>query len=414
MNLIASTHASDEAARLNGRPDLGSMRAIALFRALQLGDLLCAVPAMRALRRAAPHAVITLVGLPWAQDFASRYAHYIDDFIAFPGFPGLPESTPRIDGLPGFFEQAQARKFDLALQLHGSGALSNPLTVALGARRHAGYVVEGAYCPDPDNFLHWQEREHEVLRNLRLIRHLGADEDDTALEFPLEYADFEALEHTLQRAAVRLGSPGQYACLHAGARLPSRRWPPQHFAQVAHGLMQQGWTVVLTGTQDERSIVDAVLQAMGSIERRQAINLCGQTSLGALAALVAGAGLVVCNDTAMSHIAAAVATPSVVVCCGADPQRWAPLDHQRHRVLLADVPCRPCAHVRCPVGHPCALNVSAEQVLQAACSLSRTAMLARDAVSSSVPDVSHGMTRRLHRIPDQRTSAAPATRRLEP
>jgi ADP-heptose:LPS heptosyltransferase len=346
--------------------DFAGMRRIAVFRVLQLGDMLCTVPALRALRRAAPHAEVTLIGLPWAAGFVERFCMYLDRHMCFPGYPGMPESEPDMRALPDFFAAARERQFDLALQLHGSGGLSNPLTLALGAARTAGFYAVGDPCPDAATYALWSEGEHEVLRYLRLLQLLGVPSRGEQLAFPLRTEDHAALA----RAAPGL-APGSYVCIHPGARLPSRRWPPQRFAQVADGLAGQGWTVVITGSPDERQLTQAVRAAM----RSQAIDLTGATTLGSLAALLAGARLLVCNDTGVSHVAAAMATPSVVVCSGADPGRWAPLDRKRHRVLHADVPCRPCAHRVCPIGHPCATGVSSASVLASAEALCREAAL---------------------------------------
>jgi ADP-heptose:LPS heptosyltransferase len=327
---------------------------IAVFRALQLGDMLCAVPALRALRAAAPQAHITLVGMPWAQSFVRRFGKYIDDFIAFPGFPGFPEQPADLAALPCFLEEAQSRQFDLAIQMHGSGSLSNPLAVLLGAARTAGFYQAGQHCPDAARFLLWDEDEHEVTRYIRLMEFLGIPQQGDALEFPL----FEEDQASLHRAGRPLPAPGSYVVVHPGARLPSRRWLPQRFAEVADHLADSGLQVVVTGSSEEREVVRAVTTAM----RASAINLCGATDLGALAALVSQARLVVCNDTGISHVAAALATPSVVVCCGSDPKRWAPLDSARHCVIGAAVPCRPCMHQVCPVGHHCAEYIVAEMV----------------------------------------------------
>lgn len=121
---------------------------------------------------------------------------------------------------------------------------------------------------------------------------------------------------------------------------------------------------MLTGSPEERGVAAEVMEHMAA----PALDLTGRTTLGALALalVVSRAALVVSNDTAMSHIAAAGGTPSVIVSSGADPVRWAPLDQARHRVLFASVACRPCAYEACPIGHPCALDVRAERVLEAA------------------------------------------------
>jgi ADP-heptose:LPS heptosyltransferase len=331
---------------------------IAVFRALQLGDLLCAVPALRALRIACPRARITLIGLAWARDFVDRMP-YLDDFVAFPGFPGLVETTPDIAQLPAFFAAMQRRRFDLAIQLHGSGGITNSLVAALGARRTAGFVSEGAWCPDPDLFMPWPQRGSEVQRLLALVTRLGARPCGEHLELPILAAERRAFNELCPTLAI---SGQAYVCMHPGARLATRRWLPERFAQVADALAGAGWTIVLTGTASEARVIHEVRARMSA----PAIDLAGRTSLGTLATLVERARLVICNDTGISHIAAATRTPSIVVCCGADPERWRPLDVARHHMLWAPVPCRPCTHIHCPTDHECAHGITADRVLAVA------------------------------------------------
>lgn len=355
-------------------------RKIAIFRALQLGDMLCVVPALRALRAAAPLSHIVLIGLPWATTFAKRFSKYIDSLLVFPGFPAFPEQPAHINAIPHFLSEAQRQRFDLALQMHGSGSLSNAFAVMVGAERSAGFFVPGQYCPDPNTYLPWEEREHEVLRYVRLMRHLGVRPAGEHLEFPLTEADYRAL----QRCDIGLPAPGAYVCIHPGARLPSRRWLPQRFAEVADRLAMEGLKIVLTGSADESDVVRAVQKAM----RMPALDLTGKTELGTLAALIAQARLLVSNDTGVSHIAAAVATPSVIISCGCDTARWAPLDEARHCVLSADVSCRPCMHQVCPTGHQCADDISVEAVLEMA---ARALHMTHEMTYATTHDIKHGM-----------------------
>jgi ADP-heptose:LPS heptosyltransferase len=362
----------------------GPVERIAVFRALMLGDLLCAVPALRALRRGFPKALLTLVGLPSAQALAERLS-CIDDFIVFPGHPGLPEVACDVRRLPAFLAEVQARRFDLAVQLHGSGPIVNPLVASFGARHSAGFYNDHAWRPDEDAGLYvpWPERGHEIERLLALTDGLGLARSGVHLEFPLRDADREAL------AAVWPGAYGsrRYVCVHAGAQLPSRRWPVERFAAVANRLAEGGMTVVLTGTAGEAELAARLSAAI----EYPIVNLVGKTDLWTLGALIERAAVLVCNDTGVSHIAAALATPSVVIACGSDVARWAPLDSVRHPVLWQPMDCRPCSHRVCPFGHGCATAIEVSEVMQA---LTRQLLRPRDP-----------------RRPRRRLSCAPPARR---
>jgi ADP-heptose:LPS heptosyltransferase len=297
---------------------------IVILRALQLGDLLCSVPAFRALRAAFPHANITLAGLPWATMFVERFSTYLDDFIEFPGFPGFPEQRPNVAEFPYFLIEMQSMNFDLALQMQGSDGNANSLISLFGAKDQAGFYTTGKYNPDPENFLEYPEHESEVWRHLRLMEFLGIPLQGDELEFPLFDQDLKNFfllekEHNLH----------SYICVHPGAQALSRRWDAQKFAQVADGLAAQGYQIVLTGTSDKLQLANEVAEQM----QAPAINLAGKTQLGTLAALLSQASLVLCNDTGISHVAAAVKAPSVVLFSDSDPYRWAPQNQRLHKIL---------------------------------------------------------------------------------
>jgi ADP-heptose:LPS heptosyltransferase len=299
---------------------------LAVLRALKLGDLLVAVPAFRALRAAWPKAEILLVGLPWARSFVERYRCYLDGFREFPGYPGLPEREPDVPRIPAFLREMQEERFDLAIQLHGSGSFVNSLTVLLGARRAAGFFVPGEYCPDAELFCPWPTRGREVMRLLALLEFLGLPTQGDHLEFPLRDEDFRALDQLEGAKALRAG---EYICLHPGASVPERRWPPEWFAGIGDALARRGLQPVLTGSAAEADLTASVARAM----QAPALNRAGRTDLGTLSALRSRSRLLVCNDTGVSHLADALRVPSVVLSTGNNPERWGPRDRRLHRVL---------------------------------------------------------------------------------
>ena len=348
------------------------VQRLLVFRALMLGDMICATPALRALRAAWPRAEIALIGMPGLAAWAARQTT-IDDFIAFPGWPGLPEQPAPTSRMGrAFVSSIRRRRFDLALQMHGSGAIVNPLVVAMGARWNAGFVGRQAWRPQADRsrFCRWPEQGLEADRLLALIDHLKLPRAGQQLDFPLQLADrsaAHALLSGLMAGGMAAGAPlaaAPYVVLHAGSQLPSRRWLPERFAEVADALAGHGLEVLLTGSAAEAPLTAAVRAAMQ--RPHAAHDIAGRTELGTLGALIESASLLVCNDTGVSHIAAALGTPSVVIACGSDVTRWAPADAARHRVFWQDAPCRPCSTPERPHQSACARAVETGPVIQAA------------------------------------------------
>lgn len=303
---------------------LNGIKKIVVFRALQIGDMLCAIPAIRAVHNAYPNAKITLVGLPWAKMLAERFPNYFHSLVTFPGYPGLPEQPVDYFAFPDFLKKVQQENFDLAIQMHGGGIISNPLVDLFAAKNIAGFYTKNNSCPNKDLFIEYPDNIHEIKRHLKLIEALGITESDTELEFPItkkDIADFE-------KAALPV-KPGRYVIIHPGARGVNRQWDPENFAAIGNYCCENGLQVIITGTKDEMPIVENVSRHM----KYEPIIAAGKTSLGAVAVLIKSAAALVSNCTGVSHIAAALKTKSIVISLDGEPYRWGPLNKSLHTTI---------------------------------------------------------------------------------
>ncbi len=305
------------------------IKRIAIFRALFVGDLLCSAPALRALQRGFPGAEITLIGLPWAQEFV-EHVPYIDRLLVFPGYPGINEVPVQAEQTAGFLKAARATGYDLAIQMHGDGNVSNGFVAELGARTSLGFCRAGDARLSMS--LLYLSEEHEVRRWLRLVAALGIDASDIRIDFPLTRAERRLARRLLSPAHTRVRGAGPLIGLHTGAKDAARRWPAECFAALADMLVERlGARIVLTGSESERAITTAVRRSM----HHEARDLAGTTSLGEFTAVIEALDLLVTNDTGASHIAAATETPSVVLFGLSRPEGWAPLDRGQHRIVDA-------------------------------------------------------------------------------
>lgn len=268
--------------RLLGDPD-GTPEVLAL-RALKLGDLLVAVPAIHAIKRALPDHRVILAVPAWLDPILDL----VDGVDALLPTPGLDAPLTIEHG-----------RVDTVVNLHGSGPESRGLLDALGARRTVGHRAPGWDGPE------WLDGLLERYRWARLVSAHGmpADQDDVGLKHPGP--------SSRPRAAV----------VHVGAFYGCRRWPADRFARVAAALERDGREVVFTGSEAERARALEVAERAGLPEERV---LAGRIGLGEFAAVIHDAAIVVSADTGAAHLASAYGVPSVVIFGPAPVEEWGP------------------------------------------------------------------------------------------
>ncbi|MFV2100717.1 glycosyltransferase family 9 protein [Micromonospora sp. LOL_024] len=272
---------------------------ILALRALGVGDLVTAVPALRALRAAYPDRELVLAAPAWLAPLVELVG-------------GVERLLPT-DGLDRLVRPVGP--VEIAVNLHGRGPDSHRLLgVARPGRLFAFANAEAGHTDGPE----WDDAEHEVSRWCRLLGGYGVPADATDLD--------------LRRP--ELGTmPGGVTVLHPGSKVPAKCWPPGRYAALARELTARGHRVVLTGSAPERVTASRIGFAAGLPATAV---LAGRTDLARLAALVAHARLVVSGDTGVAHLATGYRTPSVVLFGPVPPARWGPPpERRRHRALWA-------------------------------------------------------------------------------
>ncbi|MBV8989440.1 MAG: glycosyltransferase family 9 protein [Solirubrobacterales bacterium] len=296
--------AADDPRSSFGTPARPRLPRLLVLRALGLGDLLTAVPALRALTRAYPDHERLLAAPSELEPLVEMIE--ADGQRAIHGVVDLGPLEP----LPG-----ELRGPEVAVNLHGKGPQSHRLLLATHPRRVVWFenreIAESWGAP------RWRADEHEVTRWCRLLSESGVPADPGRLDLPPPPAGPELL-----RGAT---------IVHPGAGSPARRWPPQRFARVARALADRGDRVIVTGAANERPLAHTVARAAdlprGSV-------LAGEIDLRGLAQAVAAARLVICGDTGIGHLATAFGTPSLLLFGPTPPAQWGPPpDRKQHRVL---------------------------------------------------------------------------------
>ncbi len=314
-------------------------RRILILKPSSLGDVVHALPVLAALRSRWPDAAISwllnrgLVGLldghPWIAEVIP-----FDRKAIGPG----PRGLLAIYRLAGRLRSA---RFDLVIDLQGllrSGLLAwstrSPVRIGLAdAREGATRFYTHRIAADPG-------RPHAVDRLLVIPEALGIATGPARFVLP-PFASERAWAR--DRLAML---PRPRIVFNMGARWPTKRWPPESFAEVARlAVHERGAGLVVVGASEDRPTVERFLGRLGPLAT-DVVDLAGATSLPQLAAVAAESDLFLSNDSGPLHLAAAAGAEVVGIYTCTRPERTGPYG-PRASWVATGVPCAGSCVKRC-------------------------------------------------------------------
>jgi lipopolysaccharide heptosyltransferase I len=282
---------------------------ILIVRLGSLGDLIHAIPAAAAIRRAYPGAKID-----WLVDIRH------DDLLAL--VPAIDRhiavNTSSVASVWTALGGLRRSHYDVALDLQG--LLKSAVLARLsGARRVVGFPapllrertarmfyteVAGLAAP------------HVIEKNLSLLQAIGIRVPD--VEFPLDDRRPEIVAAARERLGIGRDAP--FAIINPGAAWPNKRWPPVYFAEVSRALAARYnlRSIVLWGPHEEQLAQTVVTASDGTAA------VSPPTTIADLVSLTKAAVLMISGDTGPMHVAGAVGTPLVGIFGPTDPARNGP------------------------------------------------------------------------------------------
>jgi heptosyltransferase-2 len=313
-----------------------------------LGDAVMALPAIADVRRASPHAEMTVAARPSIAPLFSM-ASEVDHSLAIDAQPHLRETGNELAN----------QGFDTALLLPNS--MRAALVVALaGIPERWGYRanLRGAFLT---RAIARPSGLHQAEYYQQLVHALGFPNGPMEPRIALSPAT-RAAATTMLRDAGWDGRAPLVALAPGAAYGAAKRWPSERFAALAASLVADGVQSVMIGAAADRLTADEVARACQS---PSLLTLVGRTDLPTLAGVLATCRALVTNDSGAMHLAAAVGTSVTAVFGPTDERATRPLG-DAHQVVTFPVWCRPCMLRECPLDHRCMRGVDAAAVVAAA------------------------------------------------
>ena len=271
---------------------------IAFFRLSALGDVVLAIPMIRAMQKAWPDCKITwitssavyplLEGMEGVEFLVIKKPQKIKDYLS----------------LRKLFKHYE---FDILIAAQASFR-TNLIYPHINAKRKIGF--DNGRAKDLHSFFVQEQiapaDEHLAQGFMGFAKHLGID-------IPTEPQEFDFSIYTSDEEQTWAASQRQkpkYIAINAAASKAERTWKAQHYAQLIDQASEKyDCQFVLTGGPADNEI--SLAAEIEKLAKTKIDNLVGKTKHKQICALLGEVDCLIAPDTGPAHIAVAMGTPVI-------------------------------------------------------------------------------------------------------
>ncbi len=256
-----------------------------------LGDILFEVPSIHLIKEKYPDAEVVCMAPPRCREILERNPD-ISRILEFDERGAQKSFMSKLR----FVGQLRHEKFDKAFLFHRSRTRAFLLWLG-GVKERTGFKTKSGWfltkaVPEPSHSL------HHVDYFLELLTASGFERPaNPAYRFYFSKEDRDRATRNLQQHGI--SEP--YICFHLGANWEYKRWPVEHFAELADLLSERvRANIVITGSRGDGKLARRMI---AKAKKSRPVDLTGRTSLGELAAVFSRSAFVVSGDSGPMHIA---------------------------------------------------------------------------------------------------------------
>ncbi len=323
--------------------------SILFIRPGGIGDAILLIPAIQAIKKKYPYAVIDVLAEK-RNSSAFKLCPYVNEIYLY--------------DKPKQLLKAILGKKDVVVDTEQWHRMSAVVARLSGARVSVGYATNERKRLFSCQVIYSHD-DYEANSFLHLLAPLGIAESEE-IKFPFLVVPDDARKNA-QKLLGDLANKN-FVVIFPGASIPERRWGVEKFSALAGRLAKIGYPIVVVGGEadafDGKQIVGTNL----------GLNLAGKCSLAETAAVIERSALLISGDSGVLHMGVGLDRPTVSLFGPGIAKKWAPVG-DKHIIINRKLPCSPCTRFgytpKCLINAKCLADISIEEVVKAVLQLKK-------------------------------------------